>query len=452
MFLDDRINAEQGRAFRLTVIFAWAVTVLYGILHFLMLKTSGKIPPSSLSVEMICGICGAILIGIGEFSKWSETKDERWEYEQNRFYCKAFYIFLYVMLFAYCCIRVPAYIVLSPYDMPPNQLLILLELTCFIVLVTRFKLSEIPFNYTFISEEKRSYWGQVFINIGKLGGAILFFTLLSFVTLFFTGEFDVFDLLSILISGIVTFSSLGFQYVLFSAAERISDRAKEKNILSASTLFFFFAAAVFALGTAAIGLFCSVDNGHLIVTSAHAALISSIMRYFALMETALFAVFAAYLYSEIRFLKLEKFKSALKLFVIATVLEITISELLRVLSTAVMIGEVVADRGLITALGYTNQFVSLVFTVLTSAAVFICAKGFFERGMAGKWVLAIPIIKIAQSVAFFIWKMVFQSWAATIGDYAVIFFFMGVYVIWMVTGAMKLKKTASANAEKEEQK
>jgi hypothetical protein len=108
-------------------------------------------------------------------------------------------------------------------------------------------------------------------------------------------------------------------------------------------------------------------------------------------------------------------------------------------------------RAVFSVIGYTNQFVSLVFTVLTSAAVFICAKGFFERGMAGKWVLAIPIIKIVQSVAFFIWKMVFQSWAATIGDYAVIFFFMGVYTVWMIRGAMKLKKTASANAEKEAQ-
>ena len=63
--------------------------------------------------------------------------------------------------------------------------------------------------------------------------------------------------------------------------------------------------------------------------------------------------------------------------------------------------------------------------------------------------VAIPIIKIVQSVVFFIWKIAFQSWAATIGDYAVIFFFMLVYVIWMVTGAMKIKKNAIANEEEQ---
>lgn len=451
MFLDERINAEQGRAFRLTVIFAWAVTVLYGILHFMMLKASGKIPPSSLSVEIFCSICGAILIGIGEFSKWSETKDEMWEYEQNKFYCKAFYIFLYVMLFAYCCIRVPAYIVLSPYDMLPNQLLVLLELTCFIVLITKFKFSEIPFNYTFISEEKRSYGKQVIINIGKLGGVILLFTLLSFVTLVFIGEFDALDLLSILISGLFTWISLSMSYTLFSVAEWLSDRAKEKNLLSAATLFFFFSAVAFALGAAAIGVYCSVDNGHLIVTSAHVVLISSLMRYFALMETALFAVFAAYLYSETRFLKLEKFKLAVKLFAIATVVEITVSELSRVASSAVMSVENENIRSIYTAISYTNHFISLIFTVITAVAVFIGAKALFERGMVRKWVLAIPILKITQSVAFFVWKFVFQSWAATIGDYLVIFFFMGVYVIWMIKGAIALKKSAATNAEEDVQ-
>ena len=74
MFLDERINAEQGRAFRFTVIFAWAVTVLYGIFHFVMLMTSNRFLMSSLSVEIFCGIGGAILIGIGELSKWSEVK------------------------------------------------------------------------------------------------------------------------------------------------------------------------------------------------------------------------------------------------------------------------------------------------------------------------------------------------------------------------------------------
>ena len=336
MFLDERINAEQGRAFRLTVIFAWALTVLYGIFHFVFLKIAGELSFFALSVEIFCAIGGAVIIGIGELNQWNDTKDEMWEYEQNKFYSKAFYVFLYIMLFAYCSIRVPAYIALSPYDMPPNQLLILLELTGFIVLITKFKFSEVPLNYTFISEERWGYGKRVLLNIGKLGGMIMLFTSLSLVTLIFIGEIDAFDLLSILLSGVVTWISFSMTYTLFSVAEWFSDRAKEKNRVSVSTLFFFFAASAFALGTATIGLYCSVDNGHHIVTSQYAVMISSLMRYFALMETALFAVFAAYLYSEMRFLKLEKFKLAVKVFVIATVLEITVSELMRLLSSAVM--------------------------------------------------------------------------------------------------------------------
>jgi len=451
MFLDERINAEQGRAFRITVIFAWALTVLYGIAHFIYLKLSGNFLLTSLSVEIICGIGGLGIIAFGEFNKWSETKDEMWEYEKNKYYSKAFYWFLYILLFAYCCIRVPAYIVLQTSDIPPNQLLILLELTCFIVLITKFKFSEVPFNYTFISEGRRSYGVQVFINTAKLGGMILLFTSLSLVTLIFLGDFDAFDLLSILFSGLFTFFSLGFQYVMFSVAEWLSDRAKEKNTLSVSTLFFFIAAVLFAVGASAIGVYCSVDNGHLIVTSAHAVLISSLMRYFALMETALFAVFAAYLYSETRFLKIEKFKRAVRLFAFATVLEITVSELSRVLSSAVMSIESENIRSIVGVIGYTNQALSLVFTVLTAAAVYIGAKALVERGMVRKLVLAVPILKILQSAAFFLWKIIFQSWAATIGDYIVIFFFMSVYVIWMIMGAIALKKTAVADVAEKEQ-
>ncbi|MBE6610215.1 MAG: hypothetical protein E7634_06070 [Ruminococcaceae bacterium] len=451
MFLDERISEAQGRTFRFTVIFAWAVTVVYGILHFLMLMASGPIPLSSLSVELICGIGGAVIIGKGELSRWSKTKDEMWAYERNKYYSKAFYIFLYMLLFAYCCIRVPAYIVLSPYDMPPNQLLILLELTCFIVLITRFKLSDVPFNYTFISEERRSYAKQVLVNVGKLGGAILLFTSLSFVTLFFIGG-EAIDMLSVLFSGLFTFLSLSGQYILFSVAEWLSDRAQEKGVISVSTLFFFFSAAVFAVGAAAIGLYCSVDNGHLIVTSAHAVLISSLLRYFALMETALLAVFAAYLYSETGRINASKLRRSVNLFAFATVLEITVSEFFRLLSSAVMNGQNEAARGLFTVLGYTNQFFSLVFTVLTAVAVYMGAKALSEKGLAPKWTVIIPILRIIQSAGFFVWKIVLQSWAATIGDYLVVFFFMGVYTFWMIVGAMRIKKLAAANAEKEESK
>ena len=269
MFWDERINAEQGRAFRLTVIVAWALTVLYGIAHLIYLIMASQVLITSLSVELFCGLGGFCIIAYGEFNKWGDSKDEMWEYEKNKYYSKAFYWFLYILLFSYCCIRVPAYIAQSTYDMPPNQLLILLELTGFIVLITKFKFSEVPFNYTFISEGKRSYGAQVFINTAKLGGIILLFTCFSLVTLIFMGG-EAIDMLSVLFSGLFTFFSLGFQYVSFSVAEWLSDRAKEKNVLSVSTMFLFFAAVLFAVGSAAIRVYATVDSGHNIVTGAHA--------------------------------------------------------------------------------------------------------------------------------------------------------------------------------------
>ena len=138
-------------------------------------------------------------------------------------------------------------------------------------------------------------------------------------------------------------------------------------------------------------------------------------------------------------------------FAFATVLEITVSELFRIVSSAVMSVENENMRAVFSVIGYTNQFFSLVFAVLTAVAVYLSAKALADKGLVSKLVVAIPVLKIIQSVAFFIWKMVFQSWAATIGDYLAVFFFMGVYTVWMIRGAMKLKKTASANEEKEEQ-
>ena len=61
--------------------------------------------------------------------------------------------------------------------------------------------------------------------------------------------------------------------------------------------------------------------------------------------------------------------------------------------------------------------------------------------------MLIPILKIVQSVGFFIGKMVFQSWAATIGDYIVVFIFMSIYVFWLVAGNMKIKKRAEFESE-----
>ena len=90
-----------------------------------------------------------------------------------------------------------------------------------------------------------------------------------------------------------------------------------------------------------------------------------------------------------------------------------------------------------------------MFSVLTAVAVYMGAKALAEKGLAPEWVIIIPILRMIQSIGFFIWKIVLQSWAATIGDYLVVFFFMGVYVVWMITGAMKLKKIAADSAEKE---
>ena len=158
-------------------------------------------------------------------------------------------------------------------------------------------------------------------------------------------------------------------------------------------------------------------------------------------------MFAAYLFSEISFLKLEKIKFAVKLFAFATVLVIAVSELSRVLASAVMSVENENIRSIVSVIGYTNQFVSLVFTVLIAAAVYIAAKDLADNGLVGKWVKVIPIVKIVQSVVFFVLKMVFQSWAATIGDYIVVFIFMSIYVVWLVAGNMKIKKRAEFESD-----
>ena len=66
MFYDERINAEQGRAYRTAMIFSLILMMLYGALHGALLVSSGSMHVALMSVELFCGIGTAILIAYGE--------------------------------------------------------------------------------------------------------------------------------------------------------------------------------------------------------------------------------------------------------------------------------------------------------------------------------------------------------------------------------------------------
>jgi hypothetical protein len=226
MFYDERINAEQGRAYRTAMIFALVLMILYGALHGALLVSNGSMHVALMSVEIFCGIGTAVLIAYGELKYGIRPADEMVDSQKKSYYSRAFFGAFYMLIAVYCCIRVPFSIHLNAYDITPNHLIILLALSTWLVLLFCFKHGEIPLNSSFIEVSRSDYWLRVLKNIGKLGGITAIFTAISAINTFLLTK-DTFDFISVLLAGLITFVSFAIEYVIFSYAERSSDKAKE---------------------------------------------------------------------------------------------------------------------------------------------------------------------------------------------------------------------------------
>jgi len=333
MFYDERINAEQGRAYRTAMIFALVLMILYGALHGALLVSNGSMHAALMSVELFGGIGTAVLIAYGELRYGIRPNDEMVDSQKKSYYSKAFFGSFYMIIAVYCCIRVPFSIHLNAYDVTPNHLIILLALSTWLVLLFCFKRNDVPLNSSFIEVSRADYWLRVLKNIGKLGGITAIFTAISAInTLLLTK--DAFDFISVLFAGLITFVSFSVEYAIFSYAERSSDKAKASGRVSAATLIFAAAAVTGQLLYTILSTYVVINSGA-INSSAAVLRINSLQQSFGHLIFYFFGLFAIYLYSELKPLKNKGIQRAAALFLSAHVMIFCIGQLTRVISSMI---------------------------------------------------------------------------------------------------------------------
>ena len=395
MFYDERINAEQGRAYRAAMIFSLIIITVYGILHGILLSQFGSFHVALMSVEIFCGIGGGLLVAYGELRYGIRPTDEMVDAQKRRYYSKAFMILLYMIIAVYCCIRAPFSIALGAYDVAANHLIVLLTLSAWLVLLFFFKKSDVPLNSSFIEVSAKDYWMRVMKNIGVLGGITAFFTVISsFITLCLTESMGYF--LGVLLAGFITFLSFAAEYTIFSFAERSSDKARENGKISPATL-------IFAAVTAAAYLFCAAVSTYIIideqaVNSAAAVMrINAIQQYFDYIIFYFAGLLAIYLFSELKALKSRGMFKATALFITVHVGSFCLGQLSRVSSpfiSELLNGDPVSINTYLFCLEALNTVVLCVYII--SLTLFI--RSMISLGLATKRTYWYPTAFIALKI------------------------------------------------------
>lgn len=163
MFYDERINHECGKIYRWGIGGATMISALYGVFRGIHLRSIGHLHMAYLLTELSIVICGLLILLIGAL-RFGWQKDERSEYERHQYYLDAAKVFLITGLAGYA-VSVSVSWNRPVSDLPVNFLIIFLEVFGAIYLFYAFKIRDINFNYTVISESKKTYYAHVYGNM-----------------------------------------------------------------------------------------------------------------------------------------------------------------------------------------------------------------------------------------------------------------------------------------------
>lgn len=321
MFFDERIYAAKGKAFRNTMFFSCALLFVYTVLHRIYLYCTTN-DPQFISTLFETAVLAAnlVILAIGELRFAFSEKDEMTECRKNGFYAKGFSVFLCVVAGLYCIVAPLIPIALRYPDLPINTPLGLTLIPCWLFLLWQFKRSDVTLNSEFIEEKKEEYRKRVLRNLHKFSGICFLFMLCGIFVLYeylkMTQESFLFSaayLFTVLIAGILSWGSISVEYLIFSYAERSSERAKAEGKFShAVRLFLWIGIAVRALSLISNGLVMHLINDNTYYSLTKISMADLINLTNAVADGAFYfdTLFLLYLYSELRVLKDKKLNTA----------------------------------------------------------------------------------------------------------------------------------------------
>lgn len=237
MFNDERIKIESGKICRklnfLTLIF----TSIY-LLVRIMLYIKQKIQINDLgfgtfSTEIFTIISTVIILLYGEIKHKVEVKDERTDFLKYEFYNKSAKLLLISIVIGYA-ISMIGVLKRTFYDFTPNYIMFMFQIIGIAFLYINFKKKQININYSFINNNNKTYYKQVFKLIGyfALIAAIIYITCGIIACFIYQG---IGYLGSFVIALIISIVGLGGEYLFLSFLEKL-DYDDEKHRITKSFL------------------------------------------------------------------------------------------------------------------------------------------------------------------------------------------------------------------------
>ena len=396
MFHDERIIVEQGKAFRATMMLAWFISLLYGILHALTLYTNGTFHVLALISELICLGAGLAFFLFGEIKHLGSAKDEMLAYQKNMYYKKIFYIYIGVILSAY-------YLQIglgSRYEwFPPNHFLFTLQIPCWLLLLTYLKIHGVPFNYSYLGESKKIYIRRTFINVLKLGKIVAAATGIGLIILIVLRT-SILEIIAVLLSGILSWLSLAIEYLIISWAERVSDQANEQNRISSATLSFVVLGVFLYIISAIIGCYAVWDNGKYLTNGTRLMLVSLSNKSAGYLGMYSFGLFSVYLYNELKDIKSKLFECSTIIVMGTIILAFVLEPLSQIVHY--MIDNIGMQVGpsvqLVETTLYIESAVDYLLLVLRAVVLITATTAFVKKTTVKRTAYIYPVIVLISSI------------------------------------------------------
>ena len=157
--------------------------------------------------ELICLVSGLVLLLYGEIKYFGSAKDEMIAHKKYLYYKKVFYLYLGIILLAF-------YIQISLGGnsewFAPNHFLLTLQMPCWLLLLTCLKYNGVPFNYSYLAEDKHTYIRRTVGNVIKLARIVSFATAAGIVLSVVLIP-SVFQIVAVLATGVASWASLSIE-------------------------------------------------------------------------------------------------------------------------------------------------------------------------------------------------------------------------------------------------
>ena len=170
MFKDERIIIESGKIFRKANILAIIIAIVFLLVRcslYSNLNSNYVLTFGILSTE-ICTIISALLILMyGEIKHRTDVNDERSETTKYEYYSKTGKILLISIIVGYAISMIDSF-KRSASDFAPNYIIFVFQALGAVYFYYTFKKKQININYTFINNDKKTYYYHVLKLIGYL--------------------------------------------------------------------------------------------------------------------------------------------------------------------------------------------------------------------------------------------------------------------------------------------